>query len=1391
MAAAGGGGGGGGPSGAGGKIRTRRYHLSSGRAPYSRSRQQGQQQGLISRVTDTVKSIVPAWLQKYFNKEEEVPNRTSNFHRIEDHVDDEQNEEQSQTYVQDDLPNTADGRITPEPVRTQEDQSTSRLTLNLSDVLTRPSLHRANLNFNILDSPALNCQPSTSSTYPIGTSSSFSLVKEIKDSTSQHDDDNISTTSGFSSRASDKDITVTKSLNPPHLWSPETDRPHVSHNSSVNNSRRPTFNLSTFGTLSPSLGHSSVLRSSQLGDSPFYPGKTTYGGAAAARTPRLRSTPYQVEASYPPVKKLVTPKSISVSTNASLYIKPSLTPSSTASASSRKPQGNNDFAFAFHSLSYPKFSTPASNGFPSGRGGGKIMRERGSHYTTKLPDEDVEAPDLPEISLPISTTALPKISFGLQTKTTPPPPSVFSTAQVTSSTSKNPEFTFSSPIVKSTESNAQSPGSSVTKTPVVNSSNVKKTEEEYNGFCKPAKTLKEGSVLDILKNPGFSASSSPQTTTTITPKSTSSPLSRSPAVFGESSKQALGLWYCSKCFIDNKASDNKCAACSAPKELPTGHLKESAAITPSSPVKNVTTLTSVQGFGEQFKKPPGTWDCETCLVQNKPESTRCIACETPKPGAEAKAALLLLPTSKSDKPTASADNSLTSGSLKFEELARKPIGSWECDVCLVQNKAEDNKCIACTTPKPGSSAPAITSTLPTLAQNPLGLLDQFKKAAGTWDCDVCLVNNKAEVVKCVACQSAKPGSKVELAGFGTSSGSSESTLPTIKFGLPPSSGSTDSLTSTPGGFSFPAFTGEIKFGISSSSKSTDENKDAGFKFGTSSSGSNSSSTSNVVFGFGKPAEKDATFKPLSGGNPFASAPGAPASASKPETSEGLSSNEKSNLTVSFGFKEPEGEKKNETPVASGFLFGKAEQKETNPPFVFRKKDEKSETIATATSVFGSKNEGEQPKPFVFGKPEVAKADAPTAVSFSFGVPSATEKKDTDQAKKPVFSFGLPAPTIGAAKPFEFGFPSNGSSPAPQPSSIGGSGSAFGSVQQPSTQTSTSGIFGSAVQSSSTSGTSGFGSTAPASASASTGFSTSAALSAPAASSSLLGSTTTLNTSSSSTIFGSAAPSIAASSASSVFGSAAPVNTTSASSVFGAGASTNTSASSSSLFGSSGASTTSSAAPFVFGQPATTASNTLFGNPNDSKSNFVFAGSESQPAVTSTGAAPPSATPFVFGAGAPSTAPAAPNFNFTGANTANVTAPGSTPFIFGAVAAPAAAASPVPAFGKPASQTNAPPAFGSSASTSLFPGASQNVPAFGSMTSNVQTPVFGQQSSQPAFGSAAAPASGSGFQFGNSNFNFASGSAPGVFQFGANPSSAPAQPANSAFGFTQPPTFNMG
>ncbi|XP_075069214.1 nuclear pore complex protein Nup153 isoform X2 [Mixophyes fleayi] len=1489
----------GGGTGTGGKIRSRRYHLSSGRTPYSKNRQQGQQ-GIISRVTDTVKSIVPAWLQKYFNKADDVPGRSVTIDEVDEQVDTRENDVDRHTQVEEDGPSSADGRVTPEPVRMQEDPSTSRFTLNAPDTLTRPSLHRPNLNFNILGSPALHCQPSTSSTFPIGTTG-FSLVKEIKDSTSQHDDDNISTTSGFSSRASEKDIAVVKSVNAPTIWSPEADRTHnLSHNSSMN-SKKPTFNLSAFGALSPSLGNTSVLKHSLLGDSPFYPGKTTYGGASAARVSRVRSSPYQaplirqvkvkpanaqsygvtsstarrilqslekmssplsdarkipsvstpvsltpensilgiadnsskrkkLDSSKPPVQRLVTPQPISISTNMSLYIKPSLTSSSSINIGNRRTQSSDKHKETRgnrvpdapappqpESISYPKFSTPASNGFPSGRGGGKMMREKGSHYTTKPSDEEVEIPDLPEIPLPLSMTALPKISI-CDPRTTP------LTCVAVSKSFSTVGFTFSVPAMKTTcipsQNNRISARTTPAKSPVVVNYNA---EEEQGGFCKPAKTLKEGSVLDILRSPGFSSSSQKAITTTTPIKSTSHTEDRE-LVIQECSNKAFGIWYCSSCLLENKASDSNCVACRSAKNVRAGVKKRSSTTTPSTPAKSTAPLTSMQGFGDKFKVAPGTWDCDTCLVQNKPESSKCVACETPKPGIGPKAALLLLPTTKSDKPVV-LPNSLTSTtSLKFEELARKPIGSWECTVCLVQNKAEDTKCVACTSPKPGTPVKSTSlSTSASATQGKLGLLDQFKPPAGSWDCEVCLVQNKAEAIKCVSCQSAKPGTKAELTGFGTSSLSTESTLPAIKFGLPSSSDSgeikpntsTGSSNINASGFSFSKFSGEIKFGTDSS-RSADEKKDTSFSFGSGITTNDPVSTT-FKFGFNSsaPAEKDSTVKPLTSDFTFGTVPSTASSAPNAKRSGsasvlGQSAKEKSNLTVSFGLKEPE-EKKNETP---GFTFNKVEQKEPATTFAFGKKDEKTDSTTTGNTVFGSKNEREQPKQFIFSKPEPAKTDASTPASFSFGVPHTTGKKDTDQTAKPAFTFGLPAPAADTGSPKSaFSFQGNASSGATQSSSIGNSGSVFGSVSQPSTQTSSSNVFGSAVQSSTTSVSCGFGTTAPASvpapsasvpapsasvpAPSSTVFSSSTSLAAPSGPNNVFGSAASLNTpANSSVLFGNTAVSSTPTSSSSVFGSVAPVNTSSSSNVFGSGAPTSTTASSNSLFGNSSAPTNPSTGPFLFGQPTTTASSSLFGSTNEAKSTFVFSGQESKATVTSTSTAPATVTPFVFGANAPSATPAPPSFNFTSTNTSNVTGTSSTPFIFGVTqAAPAAsvlpAATPVPVFGNSASQANA-PAFGSSASASLFPASSQTVPAFGSLTSNVQAPpVFGQQSAQPAFGSNTTSSGGSGFPFGNPNFNFSSGNAPGVFTFGSNPAAVQAQPANTGFAFNQPPTFNMG
>ncbi|CAH2284421.1 nuclear pore complex Nup153 isoform X1 [Pelobates cultripes] len=1273
MSATGGGAGGGRGAGTGGKIRSRRYHLSAVRAPYSRSRQQGQQQGIISRVTDTVKSIVPGWLQKYFNKETAEPDGARDSSEIAvERTEVRENDEEADHHIYiDDDPPPIDGRITPDPVRLAEEPSTSRFSLSMPDVLTRPSLHRANLNFNVLDSPALHCQHSTSSAFPIG-SSGYSLIKEIKDSTSQHDDDNISTTSGFSSRASDKDVAVSKNLNAPPLWSPEADRSNpLSHNSSMS-AKKPTFNLSAFGSMSPSLGNASVLKSSQLGDSPFYPGKTTYGGAAAARSSRVRGTPYQapvrlqvkakpansetygvtsyaarrilqslekmsspladakkipsissscladksfqddignsskrkkVESTYPPVRALMTPKSIVISPNVSSYIKPSLAPSGLIKSKHRMQsdqQKESKGTRMLHaptapqteSFSFPKSSTPASNGLSSRGAGGKMMRERNSHYTIKPAEELSEAPVLPEVPLPLSTASLPSFNFSTASTATSlltaPKPTDSKTAswQQMTNLTNNPLFTFSSPIVKSTESNAQSPGSSVgftfsvpavkstppttadkmitTSSPaksLMNNISAKKKEEEHGGFCKPAKSLKEGSVLDILKSPGFSSSTSAQTSSISIGKSTS-PLTQpaSKVTLGEGNKQAFGLWQCSSCFHENRASDNKCVACSAAKDQSVGLPKQPASSESSSNQKNSATLPVFQGFGDKFKVAAGTWDCDTCLVQNKPDVTKCVACDTPKPGTGVKAALLLPPVTTEKSTTSQFGLGQASTGFQFDDKFKKPVGSWECTVCCVQNKADDVKCIACTSDKPGTS-PANKKSLVTEAPK-LGLLDQFKKPSGSWDCDVCLVQNKGEATKCVACESAKPGRKSEQKGFASPSISSGSPAPSFKFGLQ-SSSNTDFTPSTNApsvGFSFPKVTGDFKFGIASSAaKAADEKKDTGFSFGSTIATSNP--VSGFQFGTSIPAstDKEGINKSVTSGFSFGTTSSIAASSTATESSvsSGIQSQltkDKSCLPLTFGTKESD--KKNETPAVS-FSFGKVEQnKEAPSSFVFGRKDEKPDSTTTGQSLlFGKKSEGDEPNQFAFGKSEQTKDNNPTPPTFAFGVskPVEVEKNDADKTAKPLFPFG----------------------------------------SQPGTTTGTS------------------------------------------------------------------------------------------------------------------------SSPFIFGGPT-----------------------------------PP----------APSGLPAS---------------------------------NPVPAFGANQSAT---PVFGTSSTTSLFPASSQSVPGFGSLTSSAQPPMFGQQATQPAFGSSTAPAAAApSFQFGgNTNFNFASGSSPGgVFTFGSGSTGSSSQPSSSSgFAFNQAPTFNQ-
>ncbi|KAM6375549.1 LOW QUALITY PROTEIN: nuclear pore complex protein Nup153 [Alca torda] len=1423
MASGGGGGGDGGGGGGvgGGKIRTRRYHLGAAKPPYARSKQQG----IISRVTESVKNIVPGWLQKYFNRSEDECVDTN----------ESTNQEESPVNYHHDYANedtiVIDGRVTPESARINlEEPSTSRSALNFSDVLTRPSLHRSHLNCTMLDSTVPHCQPSTSSSLGIG-SPGLSLVKEIKDSTSQHDDDNISTTSGFSSRASDKDITVSKNTSAPLLWSTEAERSHSFSQHPATSSKKPAFNLSAFGSPSPSLGNTSVFKTSQLGDSPFYPGKTTYGGAAAAaRETKARIAPYQppvrrqmkakqasvqsygvtsstarrilqslekmsspladakripssvssplsspvdrsvmnitsfqsrrkqMESQHPPVQKLVTPKAISLSVSRTQYFKPSLTPATDSSKIQQridiKHKGMGEKSFPAEqqvkpsesNLTYPKFGTPASNGLSSGGvggGGGKMRRERGVHYISKPGQEqqEVEEPVLP-IPLPISTASLPSFNFSFLASSSASSPSTVSTAVMNkvqpASNVGSPVFR-SSPIVKSTEAeapplsigftfsvpvvkSAELSGSSDTPvtslltldTTTVNStSNKKEEKEEYDGLSKPAKILKEGSVLDILKSPGFmsvkthsSTSAQPVTSTVVYTRPAISSFSA-----GKDTSKPSSFWQSdTHACLRDKTTDGKCVTCQAAKVSTVESTKQTISSSQCATSKAAVPAAGTLGFEDKFKTAPNTWDCDTCLVQNKPEATKCIACETPKPGTGVMPALTLPVVTDSSVTVTSSSSSTDTTVTGFGDKFKKPKGSWDCAVCLVSNKAEDSKCVACQSEKPGSSVPVTSSSVSTFSASSGGFLDldKFKKPEGSWDCEVCLVQNKAEATKCVACESAKPGT-TELKGFGTPTVSANAAMPSFTFGVQSSSESSHTLGSTgnfkfgeqgsfkfgvasepassntvTGGFKFPASSGDFKFGVSSSDSKSEDSKKEGksnsFTFGLPSTSSQAPST--FQFGTASLGQQEKKEEPVLGGFGFGTS--STSSVTTNENKTGVNSGftfgtvaEKEVASPALAFKKSD-EKKDETlPTKGGFSSGSVESAPASQ-FVLGRTEEKQDSVTPAAPLaFGKKADNEELKAqpiFSAGTAEHTKEESTAKPIFNFSFVKPPEK-ETEQAK-PSFAFGAQTSTSdqGAAKP-SFSFLSSSSS----------------STVVPTTSANSSSVFGSAISSS----------------------------------------------------------------------NPQPVP-----------------------------------APFVFGQPSNTVSSSVFGNSAESAASQSFGFSqENKPATTSSSTGTALAS-FIFGSGASSTNAANSGFTFGATTTSSST--GSSPsFLFGSgppapAAGPAFGASQPPAFGQSqgSSQPSA-PSFGSLSTTLFSAGAQPAPPAFGSVTSSTQPSVFGQQATQqPGFGSGT-PSAGSVFQFGSSTSNFNFPSNPGVFTFGAySPApAAPAQPSGSlGFSFSQPPAF---
>ena len=61
-----------------------------------------------------------------------------------------------------------------------------------------------------------------------------------------------------------------------------------------------------------------------------------------------------------------------------------------------------------------------------------------------------------------------------------------------------------------------------------------------------------------------------------------------------------------------------------------------------SPAKTPSSAPQVDIMAK-FRRPAGSWECDVCMVQNTAEHTKCLACESPRPGTQSTGERLVSP----------------------------------------------------------------------------------------------------------------------------------------------------------------------------------------------------------------------------------------------------------------------------------------------------------------------------------------------------------------------------------------------------------------------------------------------------------------------------------------------------------------------------------------------------------------------------------------------------------------------------------------------------------------------------------------------------------------------------------------------------------------------------
>ncbi|XP_059617736.1 nuclear pore complex protein Nup153 [Phlebotomus argentipes] len=208
-------------------------------------------------------------------------------------------------------------------------------------------------------------------------------------------------------------------------------------------------------------------------------------------------------------------------------------------------------------------------------------------------------------------------------------------------------------------------------------------------------------------------------------------------------------------------------------------------------VKDPIPLKIVNSFGSQFKAAANTWECDACLVRNKETDSACVACGGAKKGASKPPAVPVA------TPAAPA---MDSG---FKALVAAQNAKWECPGCMLKNDNALQKCPCCESPRPDGALKTTPSTATAASSNPWALAPKvadegFSKLVSQqkakWECSACMTRNEAGKNRCACCDQAKPGAatdNVPQFSFSTVSSSSKFT-----FGMPASTAVSEKIEAT-------------------------------------------------------------------------------------------------------------------------------------------------------------------------------------------------------------------------------------------------------------------------------------------------------------------------------------------------------------------------------------------------------------------------------------------------------------------------------------------------------------------------------------------------------------------------------------------------------------------